>query len=725
MNKRFFSSILVLVFTSLISISAQEEWVLEGYKSDIFSSLVDSITYTNEDGAYFENQWSKGEIANKVLIEEYDYYLPHPYKLEYSYCTLAEDGVDAVATDYGLYATLQFSPDSTNFALIVGNLNDDSEICLVFDSLGYAKTLKTSENEVYPIFYTSNKLLVFDAEGEIVGEISYTEFEKNKVSLNRKNIRKVYEFTQNPIYKGASILATILEIITAKKPIQEIAKQLLVFLVKGAGHREVDCWAGLLTAGVNPFGWIELMETADELLYFENTTLTAMDAIKKNCTTYVLPCKIKDFKTIDKLIGNLKQRVELLNYSYTLEMTARSESNNKKDIQSKKKDKGINNGVYNFDFVFKNLETKYKYVPSLTLLASYTIERLDASYISEEQMRLVEHGYTVEDKIPTRIDTIKVKCKILGNENSLYTGSVNSFVEYVENVKVSSADIVCSFSEVPAGAKCYVTIAEYGSDITVNYDASSDKSNQTIHVTGLAANTAYIANTVILYNGEMFVGENMVGFTTDKPEGKVISVDNETITMTTAIAKCEFKGIEAGTEVGVIVNPSSIGKFVATSKDGEQSVELTNLEPCTTYECFAYIKTANHYEEQTNHISFTTKGADLTGEWIGAIYDEDKSVLESIKLTLKENNEVVIESLGGESFVPETEVGSWRVYERDKASIHFGWGTGTWNPIYYGETFGGTLDDAYNPKKIVGTVYRARSGMTEHGNTYEFELRKK
>ena len=718
MNKRFFTLILVFITTGLISISAQEEWILDGNKSMVFSSLVDSITYTNENGSYFENQWFNGEVTNKELIEEYDFYRPHTYKLDYSYCTLQEDGVDAIATDNGLYATLQFSPDSTHITLIVGDLKDNDNFCLVFDSIGRATTIITSDNDIYRIVYASNELLVFDEEGDIIGEIPYTKFEEDNGLVKRNNIRKVYGFTQNPIYKAASIFSTIIEFITAKKPRKEIVKQILASLIKGAGNREIDLWTDLLTAGINPFSWIEFFETMDEFSWFENATITTLDAIEKKCNNFTLPCKIDNFKPLEKVLGLKLAKFMNLKYDYKLKMTADNCSERFMDHQMKSRTDVEKSGKYSFDFTFKYLNTVYEYEPSLVLTGTYDFEM--------EIPLLTAEGYIGNNyDTYTKIKHGEINCKIKGDKNYLTTGKVNSFVQYVENVKVSSADIICSFSYVPAGAKCYVTIAEYGSDITVNYEAISNKANQTIHVTGLAANTDYIANTVIIYNGEMFGGENMVGFTTEKPEGKVISVDDETITMTSAIAKCEFKGIEAGTEVGVIVNPSSIGKFIATSKDGEQYVEMTNLEPCTTYECFAYIKTANHYEEQTNRISFTTKGANLSGEWIGAIYDTDMSILETIKLTLKENKDVIIESLGGTSFVPATEVGTWRVYERDKASIHFGWGAGTWNPVYYGETFSGTLDDAYNPKKISGTVYRGWAGLSEHGNTYVFELSKK
>ena len=87
----------------------------------------------------------------------------------------------------------------------------------------------------------------------------------------------------------------------------------------------------------------------------------------------------------------------------------------------------------------------------------------------------------------------------------------------------------------------------------------------------------------------------------------------------------------------------------------------------------------------------------------------------------KEKRIVVKATISGSTFAGEDRDGTWKIGEDGKARIGFSWaGTSTTNPVWFGETYNGTVDTLKNPSSIEGRVSRAWAGLSEHGTTYKF-----
>ena len=166
---------------------------------------------------------------------------------------------------------------------------------------------------------------------------------------------------------------------------------------------------------------------------------------------------------------------------------------------------------------------------------------------------------------------------------------VSSSIDLVTSYS-TTADVVCTFSQVPNGANCFVVIKKKGSNEEMIYSALAARESQTVSVAGLSVNTTYIVSTYITYNHVKYDGDNMMEFTTKLPSGIVNSVDG--VTVVSASANCQFSDIDSGVECGVIVKCSSDTiSFVARNVEDAQSVLMTQLTPCRKYNCYAYIRT--------------------------------------------------------------------------------------------------------------------------------------
>lgn len=694
-RKSFVLIFFIIDYINIVNTFAQTNWLLDNPNSHINTSIIDSITYTKKGDSYCYNLWYNGKVIEKNEIMEGDSLNPKEVPMEYEYCSFEEDGKDGILTTSGLYAIFEYTSDSIGYVLTTGNINSNAFSCLLTDSLGFVKAIKTSDNRLFQVMYTPNELWLIDSEGKLVTEIPYSEFDDNIPKTNSRDIRRAWALTRSRIYQTLSIFHKIKSyyedfLITA-------LLDLLYHISEGVAQRNGELFANLVALGVDwadIFSWIETLEKAEETLYFGNASLTALDAIKQDPCSFITPCKVEGLSLDTKVFNNMSSKyMELMNYSYTLKMTAQTISTPHRERQTQETDvthRLSSNSTYDdFVFDFQELQKGYEYEPSLTL--SVTTKE----YASEIDGAIIYYVNPNKKKY----DIIQRSCTIYGKPNALVTGSVSSKVEKVINPKATTADIICSFSETPKGAECGVSVTRKGSDIGLIYFATQGKSFQSIKATGLSVNTTYVVTTYITFNGKTYDGTNSVEFTTSGPSGSVISVDN--VTDKSAVAICHFSGVESGVECGIIAKSSSQTlTFPASVKEGEQTVPMSGLTPATKYQCYAYVRTSNFYQEQKNGIEFTTDPPDLSGTWNCITYSSKGSVWETWTIVFNKdgkgsasNGSLTCNDLG------------WSIGAG--GAVEFGFylysqttGLGAYNSRH----FSGTVNNLYNPTSIEGKV---------------------
>ena len=535
--------------------------------------------------------------------------------IEYEELTYEEDGIDAIVTNEGLFALLKQLPDSENYIFLCGDINDDKRSCMLIDKNGFLNTVDFGNGITNSIMYTSNSLLLLESSGSIQYEIPYTALLDDD-QINAKGTRAA-DYTQSRIYNALDLYNNIESYIDG--PRKYVAKYLIRSYLEGRHGRKGSIAADIIDVVSKPndlLAWEKLLNRINEFLFFGNASVLALDAIRKNPVSFCLPCEVKglnpnpDFtKVIDEGVFDTK----LLEHSYTLKMFAQcdeltsSESYNKKEVID-------DNGIVNFDFTFLELSALYSYEPRLTVNLKYE------AWISKEVY------YTLASTVPNapswtpNSQIWEKSCTFYGIGNYLVTGSVSSSVENVENEKYTSADVICSFSDVPSGAECKILITKEGTDISQVFLGQPDCENQKVSVSGLTPSTTYIASSCITYKGMPYNGSKSVSFSTPGPSGYLISIPEEQITTTSAIVKCQFSNVGSGVECGIIVKgeDGSSKTISASNVESEQEVTISGLQPATQYTCTSYVKLTHSqgsYYKEGNSLSFTTDLPDVTGTW--------------------------------------------------------------------------------------------------------------
>lgn len=284
-----------------------------------------------------------------------------------------------------------------------------------------------------------------------------------------------------------------------------------------------------------------------------------------------------------------------------------------------------------------------------------------------------------------------------------------------ENVQCDEADIKGSFTALNGiNGNFYFTINElYGSTFGNNISGQiQELTPQSSIITGIASNLKpgeeyyyyLIYECVIDGLHFKFESENLTDFTTPTPSATTIGVQSTSDQNVTI--RCSFKNVPDGALCGVEYWKDDASKkyMSALSSDGEQSINISGLEPNTTY----YYNAVILYEGKTymGAVKEVTtepekepiEAADLYGTWC---------LNNSDYITLNEDGTII--------WSPITDIlnpPSWIVtnnewhYSSDGnitisiAYTSYAW----WGEIKTSYNFRGSVNDMYNPTNITGTV---------------------
>lgn len=718
-----FFILLSLEYTKVFS---QTDWVLDNSsESRIYTSDIDSITYTNENGEFSHNLWLGGRIVEKREIKEGDVFEPKEVSLKYDYCTFEEDGMEGILTDNGGYALFMATPDSAGYVYTFGQIGDDQTNCILYDSLGYIRSI-VSEGEEYQVLYSTESLWIVDRSGNLKTEIPYTELAEDDTNSHNASSREFLQNTSSyavlqdlqntssyavlqdiPLYPLINNSNTLFGYLGNWR--QSLGLDLLHTLLRGVGNRYGDVAGYLIRAALtgNLLDYFNALDGEVEMFFFANASVTALDAIEEDICSYTIPCRVEELYENTCAVKFYRNYCDVMGIDFILDMSVNKSNlpHNEPQFESKKID---GSGTYSFSFDFRELEESYNYEPSLTMdITLYGYDILTSINNMLNPMYLFHFFSHPNGNIYHRI------CKINGRGNFLVTGSVSCTIEKVENVKSRTADVICSFSSVPKGAECIVSVSQNESEISFLYHGEPGKESQTVSVDNLSMNTSYVASCYIKHHGRTYPGIKSVEFQTTSPSGKVISIDPETITTSSATVKCEFNGIESDVECGIVVQSSEQTlTFSASSKGGEQLITLSGLKPGTQYRCYAFVKSSNYYRRQRTSVSFTTNVPGIVGTW-NCVEEYDwrpypsaawQTKTRSYTLTLHSDGSITVNGLDYNYIGGSWDYSSSGLFT---ATGHV-FATQTQNSW---DRFEGTVDSVKNPKRITGVRYRGNMNM--------------
>ncbi len=622
------------------------------------------IVEDTEGNKYSKSTDKKVEIKRNTIsnmaISELD------QLLEYQLFEKETDGIDAVMTNNGNYcALMEVNNDSKQKLAILGNNKTDDKDYILIDSLGIIHNF-TLGNDIYSLLYSEDNVVVFCNENWACN-IPYNKFKDS----NSKIETRASVLTRNPIYKLANKISISLDVLDAPK------KAIILAVLQSQVGDNNDLLNFLIDAidGLDPLEVIKWIDRVMDINYFGDAYILTLDPIEKSICDYNLGC----YTTIPTKDTPFYDENSHRGVSYSFKIIMNLIEDLLFGKVEYKKSEALDYETW-FNFSNLKLNTKYRYEP-----------RLEVEYSISDEAYWLSIG---ED--PQKIGPQKVRRSIYGDELSFTTGSVNSTVERIENEKSTSADVICSFSDVPSGAECEILLTKEGTDFSLIFSGQPNKDNQKVSVSGLTPSTTYIASSRIIHKGIPYNGTNSVSFsTTSGPSGHLISVPEDQITTTSAVVKCQFSNVESGVVCGIFVNgEDGSNKTVrASNVEYEQDVTISGLKPYTKYTCTSYVEFTYEqgaYHKEGNSLSFTTEPEPLPD--LSGIWTFDQTYYGEHSLTI----ELILESSTTHSATYNAKSGFYGANQLSVTINSDGSGSiGCWNTYGYTSSFSGTFNDSY------------------------------
>lgn len=585
-------------------------------------------------------------------------------KLEYQLFKKEIDGIDAAMTNDGNYCALvEVNNESKQMLAIFGNTASNLRDYVLMDSLGIIHNFTLGE-DVYSLIYGDNNVSVF-CNDTWKCDIPYEKFHDSDNTETRASI-----LTRNPIYKLASKISIITDVIKAPR-------KTIILAVLQAQLGDNNDLLNFLVDAIDGIDLLEAIKWIDRMMdinYFGDAYISTLEPCEVSVCNYNLGC----YTQLPSLDTPFYKENSHRGVSYTFKVTMNLKEDCVGGEEYSKESEPLDEETW-FNFQNLNLNSKYRYEP-----------KLEVEYSISDEAYWLSIG---ED--PQKIGAQTARRSLYGEELSFTTGLVGSSVEKVENKKSTSADVICSFSDVPSGAECQILITKEGTDISQIFSGQPDCKNQEVSVSGLTPSTTYIASSRIIYKGMPYNGSKSVSFSTPGPSGYLISIPEEQITTTSAIVKCQFSNVGSGVECGIIVKgeDGSSKTISASNVESEQDVTISGLQPATQYTCTSYVKLTHSqgsYYKEGNSLSFTTDPEplpDLSGIWIF-----DQKYYGDNSLTI----ELILESSTKHSATYKAKSGYYGMNQLSVTINSDGSGSiGCWNSYGYTGSFSGTFNDSY------------------------------
>lgn len=492
-------------------IANASNWILKNSDFSINCSIVDSITYRQASDVFIEQVWSDGKIiySDEAIVGKS--YCPEVNNTEYEYLNMEEDGIDFMLSSEGYFALLRQMPSNDDIVLVCGNQNINKAEYLVFNSSGYLKAMSL-ETGIVSFFYVSDAVLVIDQKGDIIAEIPYTEFESDTTEQSEQIPSRATALTRNPLYKALNLKKTISNYI--KSPLKSITRHLISCLLNEAGGR----YGGTIDNIIDTFfdmsdylNLIELLEKLNEISFFGNAALKTLPSENLDFLDVDLPCEIIGLSEDTSLCHYIKQKYETItDFSYTLTMNLYEDYTWLSPVIASKSEVISSNGKYSFHFSVNKFFHTYTYEPCLKM--DVTVD-VDASAAYKASMHNLPPGYTFPENAHS---SYSQSCEIYGDQLDFLTPEVGSSPLKTENIKDTSAEIVCTFPQLPPSASLYV-ILKWGNSEN-RYNARKVVGPQTVIIEGLLPMTEYTVFTAISLNGTEIISKESISFTTDIPD---------------------------------------------------------------------------------------------------------------------------------------------------------------------------------------------------------------
>lgn len=657
---------------------------IDGVKNVIPITVIDSITYDNDDTSFNQIIWNKGRQFS-TSVNNVNQLSFSSEEIEYNTFEAKEHGIESgIINSLGQFAAAGKDTISNNgVVILIGDISkEEPQIIIHVDSFRLVRYVYC-ENIIYRYFYGENDftVLALNEDGDSINCETYAYTLLQDSQAKSRMIRRAGGTISN---SGWFNLLNLVDIgASMRNPtnstlLSNWASMQQNPLLSFGGDAAVLALGPWYSKALVSLKWFDNIWN---FWVFRGATITTLPHEELSIDKVRLSCQVDGLNRIPR-IRNFE--------AYAVcTMKLRAWSGNGADpseyLNWQIKDRDINSdGVQSFDFDNLLLESQYQYQPQLNLAWTEVEARI---YVD------IEGDF---DTWTTFTEEKQSFQSIRGNEGSFWTSKPNVSTGEAQYVGVTDAVVSCSFGNVPDNATCGI---EYTDGEQTNSKEVSNKEGESFPILdGLKPSTTYTYRAFVQTKHKKYYG-NKMSFTTQTPScstGDVISK-----TQTSAIVKCIYNNVAEGIECGVMVSgDDGLRPFTTSSTEGAREINLTGLKPATTYNYWAYI---DYDGTPINGVvkSFTTDSPSLAGTWNCTITKGTST--ESWKITLTEDHKGSAVKTDGSSNTFEA---SWGVGADGKASVGFAYVIST-SSYYSYQTYNlnGKVDNLMSPSQIQGDGY--------------------
>lgn len=493
--------IYLLILSSTFILRGQNTYSLQ-FTSDTSENIInvddiDSITYSYDgvSASYKQNIWTNNNLLSlSTDIVDTVYIKSRP---NFRLLTKDEDGMDAIISSQGDFLTLRDMPQGPDSLIAIwGNINDEQYNYALIDSGGLINTIILSDS-IYFIVYGNDSLYIL-YNNHMIRSISYGDvydiFQQFEPEPELLRIQ-CGAFTRNPIYKTAKFLWLVTEFLLNP------SKTALILYLRHFGPGDPNIRNFLVDIlDFDLFVIIEWVDNIFEMNYFGFATITTLDPIKIETCKYQLGCYVSIPAGTTTYYDKIAYRGAWYDYSVTVTLKDKSIGGSTQSQSSPLASSLDSTFTDTITFLFQNLDIQKHYSVETTLNVEY--------YISDTAYWL---GLKV-DPIPSPIRERKRK---FGEDKEFYTGTISITVGEAINVTNNSADIECSFANIPSGAEFGMKLCRVRDNQWLYFPSNASEEGDTIiPISELQACSQYTYLGYAKYKGVEYSSWNGGGLTT-------------------------------------------------------------------------------------------------------------------------------------------------------------------------------------------------------------------
>lgn len=447
-------------------------------------SVIDSITFSiNAESEFIQKVWRKGDSFN-TSVNLTDTTSVLSQDVEYRILNKETEGYNAFITNEGNFCMIKDSVNEQNSSIaIIGNSFSDKKTFVLIDSCGLIQNI-IDNGMVYSVFYGTDSLSIYKNDNRLCN-IGYEDFSfEDNTKTSRASI-----ITRNPIFKLLNILNQIGNHLT--DPIRNTIFDLL----RSHTHGRLNNALLDFIQEQSDIDIITLLKWLDDLLdyyFLGNASIETLSYIKQSAYSYILSCSVV-LPTSN--IPYLQAYNDLgIKHSFNLYMQLRN-TNIGGDKQTKEMVPNESK-QYNFNFSDLDVHTIYAYEPRLEIVFELPGEAFRMSIDSERDKPIKNSKY------------------IYGEEKEFMTPNIGCSVIKHDNITDKTADITCSYSNIPNNAQCGYKVFKQSDDKGFFVGNGSGDGEHTSTVSGLEPCTEYSYIACVKYKGKEYPSLNGGTFVT-------------------------------------------------------------------------------------------------------------------------------------------------------------------------------------------------------------------